>query len=300
MRNHSAIIRASLALGGALLMTACTSIDYMREKAPDPDMRLDHLLHQYEDARREGDLCRELWRVDSATIDCSRIMREVERLYAEFPNHPRVLMTTAVMAYQSGRLEKAQFMLDQALTRYGANPEAAILRSQIALQEGNTTLARELLERQIKMSPAHAPLREALAAAFYVEGHYDKARAALGLAGRLGAPGWRLSYHHGLLCEAELNWPEACRFYSTALDQKADYLPAQSRLMGLSEHAECRQTADLTGIRSGALPEVAATVAVLTVQDPTAQEPSDLESIVLDSTTGEGVQIWPANYGDGQ
>lgn len=240
LRSNLKPVRLLFTLAGALWLGACTSMDRMRERNPDPDERLNDLLHEYEEARRDGDLCRELWRVDSATIDCERIMREVERLYAEFPNHPRVLMTAAVMAYQSGRLEKAQFMLDQLLDRYGAQPEAAILRSQVALEQGNTTLARELLEREIRMAPDRSDLREALAAAFYIEGHYGKSRAALGLAGRLGAPGWRISYHHGLLCEAELNWEEACRFYSTALDQKADYLPAQSRLIGLSEHAACR------------------------------------------------------------
>ena len=95
------------------------------------------------------------------------------------------------------------------------------------------------------MAPHRPELREAMASAFYIEGQYEKARATLGLAGRLGAPGWRLSYHHGLLCEAELNWKEACRFYATSLDQKADYLPAQSRLIGLSEHAICRQMSAL-------------------------------------------------------
>lgn len=282
MREFAPLSRVAAVLAGALLLSACVSMDHMRERTPDPDDRLNHLLKEYEDARQAGDLCRELWKVDSATIDCSRVMREVDRLYVEFPNHPRVLMTAAVMAYQMGRLEKAQFMLDQMLDLYGAQPEAAILRSHIAIQEGNNTLAREVLEREIRMAPDRSDLREALAATYYVEGNYGKARAALGLAGRLGGPGWRLSYHHGLLCEAELQWEEACRFYSTALEQKPDYLPAQSRLMGLSEHAACRDML-LPFPRTPAQP-------------PVAPEPAEDEggvSYQWNANPGPGVEIRP-------
>lgn len=243
MRIDKAIARAALLLAVLVLATACTSMDHYRERDPDPNHRLDALLGSYETALDEGEACLELWQVDSATIDCSRILREVERLYAEFPRNPRILMTNAVMNYELGEPEKAQFMLDELLGQHGGHPEAAILRSHIAIEEGNSRLARDVLEREITMAPSRADLREALAAAYYVEGKYDTARVVLGIAGRLGAPGWRLSYHHGLLCEAELNWEEACRFYNTALVQKSDYLPAQSRLIGLSQHKVCRDQA---------------------------------------------------------
>ena len=240
MRTHQAIARIAFSLAVLMLVTSCTSLGRYRDKDPDPNHRLNALLGSYESALEQGEACLELWMVDSATIDCSRILREVERLYTEYPRNPRILMTNAVMNYHLGEPEKAQFLLDELLAQHGAHPEAAILRAQIAIEEGNSRLARDLLERQIELAPNRPDLREALAAAYYVEGKYDTSRVMLGIAGRLGAPGWRLSYHHGLLCEAELQWEEACRFYNTSLLQKADYLPAQARLIGLSQHKVCR------------------------------------------------------------
>src|SRR5690606_29404789 len=129
--------------------------------------------------------------------------------------------------------------LDQLLSHRGARPEAAVLRSHIALQQGNANLAVELLDRQIMLAPDHSELREAQAAAYYLQGKYEAARVVLGVAGRLGAAGWRLSYHHGLICEAEQKWEEACFLYQTALEQKPDFSPALARLIGLTEHEEC-------------------------------------------------------------
>lgn len=215
-------------------------MDQHRNKYPDPDARLDQLLMMYQQAREDGTTCREMWKIDHATLDCDRVLREAERLYAEFPNNERVLMTNASFNYESGRMDKAQYYLDQLLSHRGARPEAAVLRSHIALQQGNANLAVELLDRQIMLAPDHSELREAQAAAYYLQGKYEAARVVLGVAGRLGAAGWRLSYHHGLICEAEQKWEEACFLYQTALEQKPDFSPALARLIGLTEHEECR------------------------------------------------------------
>ena len=295
MRIERAILRVTLLPAILMLATACTSMDHYRDKDPDPNHRLDALLGSYEAASASGDACMELWRVDSATIDCSRIMREVERLYAEYPRNPRILMTNAVMSYESGRIENAQFLLDELLAQYGAHPEAAILRSHIAMEEGNSRLARELLERQINLAPDRADLREALAAAHYVDGDYDLSRVMLGIAGRLGTAGWRLSYHHGLLCEAEKNWEQACRFYNTALQQKADYLPAQSRLIGLSQHKVCRDQAVLSSQLPAGMTSMAdraieqAPVLVIAEHDNTVDDSSSLD----EEAPGAGVVLFP-------
>lgn len=286
MRIEKMIVRTAALLAVLTLASACTSMGRYHDKDPDPNHRLNALLGSYEEALDEGEACLELWRVDSATIDCSRILREVERLYAEFPRNPRILMTNAVMNYEIGEPEKAQFLLDELLAQNGSHPEAAILRSHIAIEEGNSRLARDILEREITMAPSRADLREALAAAYYVEGKYQTSRVVLSIAGRLGAPGWRLSYHHGLLCEAELNWEAACRYYNTALEQKADYLPAQSRLIGLSQHKVCRDQA----AQSSQVPAVKLNNVVLAQPKPmpvdaTAQVGAD------DNTVANSVQI---------
>jgi len=290
MNRNKIIVRIPMLLAVLTLATACTSMNHYRDKDPDPNHRLDALLKSYETASDKGEACLELWRVDSATIDCSRIMREVERLYAEYPRNPRILMTNAVMNYETGRIENAQFLLDELLAQNGAHPEAAILRSHIAMEEGNSRLARDLLNRQINLAPDRADLREALAATYFVDGDYDTSRVMLGIAGRLGTPGWRLSYHHGLLCEAEKNWQEACRFYNTALDQKADYLPAQSRLIGLSQHKVCREQAP----EISQLPVNPETVSEMRIkQPPVVDAESQSSAQVDDDVPGAGVQLWP-------
>lgn len=221
--------------------TACTSMDHQRDVYPEPEDRLNFVLTEYDRAKEAGNECFELWDVDHATVDCERVQREVNRLFAEFPENERILMSNAVLAVEKKRTDQAQFYLDQLLNQPGAHPEAAVLRSQIALADGNVNLALELLGREIMLSPDRPELREALAAAYFVKGEYAKSRVVLALAGRLGAPGWRLSYHHGLLFEAENHWVKACQRYNLALEQKADYVPAQTRLIGLSEHPECRR-----------------------------------------------------------
>lgn len=239
-KPDTALARAIVLACAAALSAACTSIDHQREAYPDPKDRLNHVLTEYDQAKMDNSECFELWDIDHANTDCQRIQREVERLFAEFPADQRILMANAVLNIETGRPDKAQYYLDQLLGQRGAHPEAAVLRSELALMEGNATLALELLEAQILLAPDHAGLREAQAAAFYLRGEYNKSRIALAIAGRLGSPGWRLSYHHGLLCEAERDWAAACRQYSLALEQKPDYTPAQSRLIGLGEHEACR------------------------------------------------------------
>jgi len=273
----------------AVLQTACTSMNHYRDRDPNPEHRLDALLQAYEQASATGESCLELWQVDSATIDCSRILREVERLYVEYPRNPRILMSNAVLSYEAGQKQNAQFMLDELLAQNGAHPEAAILRSHLALEEGNSRLARELLERQITLAPNRADLREALAAAHYTEGDYTLSRAMLGIAGRLGTPGWRLSYHHGLICEAEKTWEAACRFYKTALEQKPDYLPAQSRLVGLSQHAVCRDNPSVPGLSATSSKTAYQITPNVVVADPFASDAPEV--VVADPFASDAPEV---------
>lgn len=221
--------------------SGCASMSEHRDSNLEPNVRLDQLLALYQEARHDGSSCHEIRRAYSAVNDCERIQREVERLALEFPNSERIAMTNAVMQFEAGRADKAQFTLDQLLSRPGPHPEAAILRSRIAMQDGNTVRARALLEREIRMSPDIAELREALAATYYLEGKYPEARKALAAAGRLGAPGWKLAYHEGLLREAKEDWAGACRFYLMAVEQKPDFRDAIARIVGLGEYDECRE-----------------------------------------------------------
>ncbi|UTW12047.1 tetratricopeptide repeat protein [Marinobacterium rhizophilum] len=238
----SAFKRISVSLLVLVLLGGCASdMDRRRSEQPDPNVRLDQMLGLYHQSVASGSACAEIWHADSGTIDCERILREVERLQVEFPWHERITMSNAVMNYQTGRADKAQFLLDQLLARRGSRPEAAILRARIAMEEGNSRLARELLLREIQLSPTYAELREALAAAAYLDGEYDDAESALAIAGRLGAPQWRLDYHRGLLKESRGHWQQACRLYRSALGLKPDFKAAMGRLIDLSQQPACVQ-----------------------------------------------------------
>ncbi|WP_372865713.1 tetratricopeptide repeat protein [Spongiibacter sp.] len=245
--QHSAIkcfTRSLLAVVAMVSLSACVSMDAHREATPDPNKRLDKMLALYEQGRESGSACAELWKAYSATTDCERILNEVERLSVEFPRNTRILLASAVMQYEAGREDKAQLMLDNLLSMPGSHPEAALLRSKIAMNDGSTTRARAVLEAQILLNPDYAELREALAATYYLDGKYDQAQRALSIAGRLGAPGWRLSYHQGLIREAKEDWTAACGLYAMALEQRPDFRAAAARLVGLSHYEDCRRLAD--------------------------------------------------------
>ncbi len=224
---------------GTVFLSGCVSIDSLRERTPDPNQRLNQMLEMSESARRDGSQCHEIWNAQSQNVDCQRIQREVDRLYAEFPNQERVIMANAVLQFESGQMQNAQFLLDQLLAKPGARPEAAILRARIALMEGNTRLAETLLERQISLAPDYAELRETQASVFYLQGRDEKAHEALRIASLLGAPAWRVAYHRGLLHESKLDWRQACHAYIAALRQKPDLRAAVARLLGLSNQAGC-------------------------------------------------------------
>lgn len=236
----STMIRSGLFGITALALSACASMDTHRQQHPEPSHRLEHMLGSLDAAIRAGSACYELWEFDHATVDCERIQREVDRLYMEFPQHPQVMLASAVLNYRRGRSEAAQFLLDQLLAMPTPPAEAALLRARIALESGNTLSAADLLQRQLMLAPNRFELHEAQAAVHYLNGRLDRARSALGVAGRLGAPAWRLSYHHGLLSEAEQRWDEACRFYARALEQRPDHKASRSRLLGLSQHLDCQ------------------------------------------------------------
>ncbi len=237
MRFFNRLGQASL-LGTALL-AGCASLDGQRERHPEPDERLDRMLELNESARRDGSQCQEIWSAPGQTVDCQRVQREVDRLYAEFPDHERIMMANAVMQFDAGQMQNAQFLLDQLLAKPGSHPEAGILRARIAVMEGNTRLAASVLERQITLAPDYAELRETLASVYYFEGRYSESHEALRLASLLGAPAWRVSYHRGLLHEAGLQWPLACQAYFAAIQHKPDFRPAIARLLGLSGQPEC-------------------------------------------------------------
>tara|TARA_R110002167_G_scaffold1445_1_gene7058 strand:- start:19550 stop:20293 length:744 start_codon:yes stop_codon:yes gene_type:complete len=238
--SHIKQIIKTFTLGTIFSLTiACTSTPQNEIYRENPDQRLDKLMVLYELAQSRGEGCHEIWRANNATVDCQRILNEIEKLYLEFPNHERVLLSNAIINFEMNKSDDAEWFLDQLALFQRANPEAAILRAEIAIRSGNLKFADSLIERQILLQPSDSGLREVKASIAYLNNDFEASRKELSVAGRLGAPSWRLAYHHGLVSESQVQWGQACKFYQAALDQKPDFQAALSRLIGLIDNIDC-------------------------------------------------------------
>lgn len=174
-----------------------------------------------------------------ATRECQRLARQIERMFTQYPRDRRVLMANAWLYYARGDYETAAFVLDQLLTQPGSFVEATIMRVNISVTQGNFTRARSLLRQQIQSAPASAGLYEALASVDYLTGDYIAAKQQLRRAGMLGAPGWRVNYHQGLVLEATGNQAAACQAYAAALRGRPSLGSALARMINMSDVAEC-------------------------------------------------------------
>lgn len=238
-----------LALCVLATLSACNSpgMGY-RSPETDPDVRLIGLMgvHRGEDVTQSCpngcadrgkpncERCRHL--IDERgriVIDHERTRNAVERLAVEFPNHAPTLFAAASLAYDNGEKERAAGFLDELLARHAVHPEAAVLRSRIAIQEGNLPGAKRTLEQQIQFTPDHYGLREALSATQFLDGRLRESLTQLEIAERLGAPAWRVAFNRGLIAEAAGNSRGAIEQYEIALAERPGYRAAASRKAGL-------------------------------------------------------------------
>jgi len=196
--------------------------------------RLALLLQHWKELKASGQTCEDLPRAGQPERDCGRIQLGLRRLGAEFPHEPSVLMANAVVSYEVGHPTRSQAYLDTLLALRPGHAEATLLRSRIASEEGNLPFARRLLRDSIELSPAHPGLREAAASVAYLAGDLPEAQRHLRAAERLGAPGWRVAYHRGVVAEAADDPSAAAAHYRRSLELRPDYERARARLAGLS------------------------------------------------------------------
>ncbi len=223
------ILNTTLLAACALLLAGCASSTFgHRDDNCNVDQRLDQLLNAYEKGRNEG-----INSSGNLLIDCDRARAAIERLALEFPQHARTLMAAGTLAFEAGEPEKAQNYLDQVFRLQAANPEAGVLRSRIAVDEGNFPLAQRVLAAQIQYTPDHAGLREAQSAVLYMSGDWKGARAAIDAGEALGAPPWRVAYNRGLIAEGAGDRAEARRQYQACVDKNPAFPAAKSRLSGM-------------------------------------------------------------------
>ncbi len=213
------------AAAAALLLALCVGCETTgfapRRQPSDPDVELARCLDGLRDARADDGAAR--------TGAVASWEGEVRRLALEFPAHVPTLLANALLSGAGRDREGAQRYLDRLLALDPGHVEAAVLRGHIALQEGNVHLAREVLSHAILLAPDRAELHETLAAAAYVSGELDEARAGLARAQRLGAPAWRTAFDLGLVEEAAGDPDAALRQYAIALQVRPDFPRARAR-----------------------------------------------------------------------
>ena len=223
--------RLCAALAACLIaVSGCsTRSPVVRQQCYNPDAQLASFLPALEALQGRG--CDET--LTGGPSECARLKREIERLAIICPAHVPTQIANAVIAYDDRRPAEAQQILDVVLAQPRAFPDAAVLRAQIAIEDGNLQFARRLLAQQIKLSPDHPGLHEANAAALYLGGNLADARMELAMAGALGAPRWRIAYHLGLIEESAGRADDAARLYQEAVSGNPGWEPAESRLKAL-------------------------------------------------------------------
>lgn len=243
MKTHLLIATATLVLS----TSSCTTYSFgHRDRNCNPDERLESLVAAYDackggSAEDDGRLI----------VDCDREWNAIERLSIEFPEHAPSLMANAVIAYDERSPQKSQRYLDALLAIESSYPEAAILRSRVAMDEGNLQLARRVLDMQVAYTPNHAGVREALSSVLYMSRDLEGAGTQLALAEKLGAPAWRVAFNRGLIAEAAGRPADAQRLYRAAVDGNPDFTPAQDRLNRENAGSGYNQTKSPTGKTGG-------------------------------------------------
>jgi len=191
--------------------------------------RLNETWSELLEARADPKGCR----LPSGVDQCELLRAEIDRLAQLCPQSQPALLANAALAYDERQVFKAQQLLDQLLSAPGPNPKAAALRTRIAMEEGNLPYALRFSEQHMRLSPDDAGLREVHASALFLTGRYKEALRDLAVAERLGAPGWRIAYHRGLIAEASRNLDEAIASYQEAARLRPGWSPPESRLKGL-------------------------------------------------------------------
>ena len=223
--------RLYTALAWCLIASGCATADpVLRQACYDPDAQLAAVLQPLEEARANG--CHATT-AKTGESDCARLRTELDRLALVCQGHAPTLMANAVFAYEENQPVLAQQLLDQVLAQPRSYPDAAVLRARIAVEEGNLPFARRLLEQNIRLAPDHAELHETYGATLYLEGQLPEATRELLAARTLGAPGWRIAYHLGLVDEAAGRIDDAIARYTESVTANPEWAPARSRLNAL-------------------------------------------------------------------
>jgi tetratricopeptide (TPR) repeat protein len=197
----------------------------------DPDLRLGALLDEMYDARAKerGEMDEE----DPAYDDVRPtpvLMRELETLAFDFPDHAATRYACGAAAYATGQRRQAESHLDAALAANPRLTEAASLRARLSIEEGNYPRATRLVDDGLLLAPDSADLVLLRAQLLDLSGDSEGALAAIDLAQRLGSEAWRADYHRALVYENQGLAAQAEEALRRTLDAEPNFEPARSRL----------------------------------------------------------------------
>jgi tetratricopeptide (TPR) repeat protein len=208
--------------------TSCASGSFgHRDPNCNPDERLEGLVAAYDECHNGHQQTSH-----DLIFDCSSEWLAIERLATEFPHHVPTLMANAVIAYDERDKVKAKRYLDAIFSIENSYPQAAVLRSRVAIDEGNMPMARRVIEMQIAYTPNEPSVREAYSSILYMSRDLEGATREIAVAEKQGAPPWRVAYNRGLIAEAAGRTADAQRQFQAALDANPEFTPARARLTG--------------------------------------------------------------------
>lgn len=217
----------------AAATAGCRLVPHERHSTGDPDARLAAALAQLDRARDDGMNNNTVIEDESVTVAPETARLRIEHLSLEFPHHVPTLTMCAMLAFEASEFEKAGSYADRVLALQPENNFAAIIRARVALQEGNLPRAKQILEREIRMTPESPFLHETLASVHYYSDDLDAAEKELRLAAAHGSDAARIAYLRGLIAEKRGSTADAKKLYSEAIRLQPDFEPAQSHLLGL-------------------------------------------------------------------
>jgi tetratricopeptide (TPR) repeat protein len=214
-------------LAVAVCVTSCNTNYSFGHRDPNcnPDERLEGLVRAYDECHDGNENYS-----NGIIFDCSEEWLAIERLATEFPRHVPTLMANAVIAYDERDRVKSKRYLDALFSIENSHPTAAVLRSRVAIDEGNMPLARRVIETQLAYTPNDPSVREAYSSVLYMSKDLEGATREIAVAEKQGAPAWRVAYNRGLIAEAAGRGADAQRQFQAALDANPEFAPARARL----------------------------------------------------------------------
>lgn len=214
------------------LVAGCASVDFL--PILNPDVALNELMERYE-IKQKGIRCH-----GKTKIDCTGAALELQQLLLANPTHTNTQVVASSVFLNSGRRIQAQVVLDELVNKYLPPLVSLIMRTDMALAEGNIKLAKRLNEHAISLYMGNPKPYLQKASIFYVEGSYEQALSYLSRSLRFGLEESVYYYHLGLINQARSQFDQACNYYKQSLSISPPHRAlVVSRLASLEHLPNC-------------------------------------------------------------